>query len=158
MKYRVCFPFLVMTALISPAFSQMGPLGQFLGQTDVGAPTPPGSATYDRATQEYTLSGAGSNVWYRADQFHFAWTKWKGDFIVRARLEFVGKGAAAHRKAGWMARANLDADSPYVDCAEHGDGLTSLQFRRAKGTNTEQITLAITNADVVQLERRGSTY
>ena len=34
---------------------------------------------------------------------------------------------------GWMVRQNLDADAPYADCAEHGDGLTSLQFRRTKG-------------------------
>ena len=30
-------------------------------------------------------------------------------------------------------RTSLDADSPYADAAVHGDGLTSLQFRRTKG-------------------------
>src|SRR5262245_18812772 len=150
--------FLVMSASISPAFAQTGPLGLFTDHTDVGAPKTPGTATYDPAVQEYVITDAGSNVWYRAEQFHFVWTKWSGDFIVRARFEFVGKGAVAHRKVGWMARASLDADSPYADCAEHGDGLTALQFRRTKGTNTDQIKLSITNADVLQFERRGSTF
>ena len=42
--------------------------------------------------------------------------------------------------------------------AEHGDGLTSLQFRRTKGATTEQITLPVTNATVLQFERRGNNY
>src|SRR5215475_1849965 len=89
---------LLMSALISPAFSQTGPLGLFTDHTDIGAPKQAGSATYDPAVQEYVITDAGSNVWYRADQFHFVWTKWSGDFIVRARFEFIGKGAVAHRK------------------------------------------------------------
>ena len=44
------------------------------------------------------------------------------------------------------------------DCAEHGNGLTSLQFRRVKGTDAEQILLSITNADVLQFERRDGKF
>src|SRR5437016_9446120 len=57
-----------------------------------------------------------------------------------------------------MVRPNLDADSPYADGVVHGNGLTSLQSRPAKGTNTQSIVLSVTNADVLQFERRGSTY
>ena len=147
-----------MSSGIFPAFFQENPLGQFEGHTDVGSPKLSGSASYDAANQEYTISGAGTNMWFSGDQFHFVWKKMKGDFILRTRVEFIGKGAVAHRKVGWMVRPNLEADAPYADCAEHGDGLTSLQFRRSKGTNTEQITLSITNADVLQFERKGNTY
>jgi tricorn protease-like protein len=56
-----------------------------------------------------------------------------------------------------MVRPTLEPDAPYVDCAEHGNGLTSLQFRRSKGTNTEQIVLSVTNADMLQFERKGKT-
>jgi TolB protein len=55
-------------------------------------------------------------------------------------------------------RPSLEADAPYADAAEHGDGLTALQFRRTKGANTEQLTLAVTNADVLQFERKGDQY
>ena len=68
-----------------------------------------------------------------SDQTQFAWNKLKGDFIVRARIEFVGMGVDPHRKFGWMARATRDADSPYADACVHGEGLTSLQFRRTQG-------------------------
>jgi TolB protein len=135
-----------------------GTVGQFDEQTDVGVPKLVGSAIYDAATQEYTLSGAGTNMWFGADEFHFAWKKMKGDFILRTRTEFIGKGAIAHRKIGWMVRPNLEPDAPYADCAQHGDGLCSLQFRRAKGANTDQVRLAITNANVLQFERKGTTF
>ena len=38
-----------------------------------------------------------------------------------------------------MIRQSLDADSAYVDVALHGDGLTSLQFRDAKGAATHEV-------------------
>jgi hypothetical protein len=82
----------------------------------------------------------------------------KGDFILRTRTEFIGKGAVAHRKIGWMVRPNLEPDASYADCAQHGDGLCSLQFRPMKGANTDQVRLPITNANVLQFERRGDRF
>jgi TolB protein len=143
---------------IAPARVQKNPLGQFDGHADIGAPALAGSANYDVANQEYTLTAAGTNMWFERDQFHFLWKRMQGDFILRTRVEFIGQGADAHRKLGWMVRPDLGADAPYADCAAHGDGLTSLQFRRAKKVNTEQIVLPITNASVLQFERKGNTY
>jgi Tol biopolymer transport system component len=45
-----------------------------------------------------------------------------------------------------------------VDGVVHGDGLTSLQFRRTKGAITEQRESPVKGAEVIQLERKGSTY
>jgi TolB protein len=146
-------------SLAAPAAStQTQPLGQFEGHADIGAPRLAGSASYDPSNQEYTVVAAGTNMWFARDQFHLAWRRLKGDFILRARAEFIGQGVDPHRKLGWMVRPNLDADAPYADGAEHGDGLTSLQFRPVRGANTEQILLPVTNASVLQLERRGNTY
>ena len=153
---------IVMSSLIAagmaPAWSQENPSGEFSGQTDIGLPKLAGSASYDATNQAYTISGAGINMWFTNDQCHFVWNKMNGDFILRTRAGFIGKGAVEHRKMGWMVRPNLESDAPYVDCAEHGSGLTSIQFRRSKGANTEEIKLAITNADVLQFERKGNTY
>ena len=154
--------FLIMSTIISagtvPALSQSNPPGEFEGNADIGSPKLAGSAEYDSANQVYTVAGAGSNMWFSSDQCHFVWKKLKGDFILRTRLEFLGAGAVPHRKAGWLVRPNLDPGAPHVDTAEHGSGLTSLQFRRAAGNKTEELTLAITNADVLQLERQGHSY
>jgi Tol biopolymer transport system component len=57
-----------------------------------------------------------------------------------------------------MVRSTLDADSPYADVAVHGDGLTSLQYRRGKRAITEQIASSLTGPDFIQLERKGNTY
>jgi len=137
-----------------------GPLGDFEAHTDVGSPKIAGYAAYNGATQTYTLSAGGVNIWAKRDEFHFAYRRMKGDFIVQAMVEFQGKGVDPHRKAGIMARASLtDVDSPYVDGALHGDGLASLQFRKARGEDTAQTEMpAAKGANVIQLERRGDLF
>ena len=158
--HRVILTFMsgILSCGMGPASAQQKTLGSFDGHADIGTPALAGTARYDAAHQEYTLTAAGTNMWFGRDQFHFLWKRLQGDFILRARAEFVGAGTDAHRKLGWMVRPDLDADAPYADGAEHGDGLTSLQFRRAKSANTDQIILPVTNANVLQFERKGSTY
>jgi Tol biopolymer transport system component len=133
-------------------------LGAFDGHGDVGAPKIAGSAVYNPLLQAYTLSAAGTNMWGARDEFQFAWKRMTGDFILQARVELLGKGVDPHRKLGLIVRSTLDADSPYADAVVHGDGLTSLQYRRAKGAVTEQVQSAVKGADVLQLERKGTTY
>ncbi len=133
-------------------------LGAFDGHGDVGTDVKPGSANFDPKSQQYEVAGAGYNIWLDHDEFHFVWKKLKGDFIVYARGELVGKGVELHRKLGWMARASLDGNSAHVNACVHGDGLTSLQFRRATGEKTEEVRSKLTHADVIQLERKGNTY
>jgi TolB protein len=133
-------------------------LGQFEGRGDVGAPQIAGSAAYNPLSQEYALSAAGVNMWAQKDEFQFVWKRMKGDFILQARVRFQGQGVDPHRKAGVIVRATLDADAPYVDAALHGDGLTSLQYRRTKGALTEQVESAAKGPDVLQIERKGTTY
>ena len=55
-------------------------------------------------SQEYTLTAGGTNMWARRDEFHFAWKRMTGDFILQARVELLGKGVDPHRKLGWIVR------------------------------------------------------
>ena len=135
-----------------------GPLGEFTASRDIGRPSRPGSSRYEEKTGTYTLAGSGANVWANADAFHYASRPMKGDFILTARGRLLGKGVDPHRKFGWMIRSTLDSGSAHVSAAVHGDGLTSLQFRRTAGGLTEEVKAPLTGGDVVQLERRGSTY
>lgn len=144
--------------LCSVSFCQQQPIGLFDGQGDVGNVLHPGSATYNAETQQYLVEGSGINMWFDHDEFHFVWKKMKGDFILTANAEFIGKGAEQHRKWGWMVRSTLDSTSAHINAVVHGDGLTSLQFRRKAGATTEEIRSTLTFANVVQLERRGSKY
>lgn len=144
--------------LASSARADGGAVGQFAHHADIGSPEIAGTATYDASVQEYRLAAGGINLWGPTDQFHFAWNEMKGDFILRARVQLIGQGVDPHRKLGWMVRSSLDANSAYADACVHGDGLTSLQYRRTQGADTEQIVLPLKGGDVIQLERRGQTY
>ena len=155
---RVLCALLALSATLIPSPAVAQSLGYFEAAGDVGAPAIAGATAYDATSQTYTITGAGTNMWAERDEFQFAWRKLSGDFIVRAHVRFIGKGVDPHRKIGWIVRQSLDAGSPYADAAVHGDGLTSLQFRRAAGGVTEQIESAVKGADVVQLERRGKAF
>lgn len=148
----------VVVMVSQSVWAQQKPVGVFDGQADVGPVLHPGATTYKPTTQTYEMSGSGTNVWAKEDEFHFAWKRIKGDFIVYVRGNLTGTGVDPHRKIGWMARASLDANAPHMSAAVHGDGLTSLQFRRAKGGETDENKAIITGADVIQLERRGNTF
>ena len=160
MKLNLSITIITMSALFSirSAAAETTSLGLFEANVDVGAPKLAGSASYDAAKNEYTLSGGGSNMWATNDQFQFLYKKMKGDFILRARVEFIGAGKNPHRKIGWMVRPSLEANAPYVDCARHGVDLTSLQYRVAAGAVTVEKQLTNKNPDVIQFERRGSNY
>lgn len=147
---------LLLLACATPAQAQR-PLGDFQGQTNVGTARH-GHASYDPVREVYDVAGSGANMWADHDDFHFVWKRLSGDFILTARGHLLGKGVEAHRKLGWTVRSTLEAGSPHVTAALHGDGLAALQFRRAAGATTEEVRSPATGADVVQLERRGGRW
>ena len=154
LRWLVC-AFFSLTLFVTNAYAQVG---IFDNQSDIGPVKHPGTALFDAATQRYALTGSGANVWGTHDEFHFVWKKMTGDFILRANVAFIGKGVEAHRKIGWMVRSSLDTNSKQINAVVHGDGLTSLQFRKAISGITEEMKSTLTHADVIQLERRGNSY
>ena len=150
--------FLMVTISLTRVVAQQFSVGIFDAQTDVGNVARKGSCLYNQQKQDYTIKGAGTNIWATHDEFHFVYKMMKGDFIVRTNAAFMGKGVEAHRKWGWMARTSLDSASAHVNAVVHGDGLTSLQFRKSTNTETEEKKFSLTAADVVQLERKGNRY
>jgi hypothetical protein len=133
-------------------------LGMFEGQGDVGTVLHPGSVKFDPATSQYIVAGSGENMWSTKDAFYFLWKKASGDNVISADVNFLGEGRNAHRKAVILIRQTLDADSPYVDIALHGVGLTSLQYREEKGAATHEIQAHISAPLRLQLEKRGDYF
>ncbi|HEY2158349.1 MAG TPA: cellulase family glycosylhydrolase [Isosphaeraceae bacterium] len=132
-----------------------GPLGMFEDHGDVGTVLHPGSVAFDASKGTYTVTGSGENMWLTRDAFQFAWKKASGDLTLAADVAFVGAGKDPHRKACLMIRQDLDPDSAYVDVALHGDGLTSLQFREAKGAATHEVQANVKAPKRVRIEKRG---
>ncbi|TAE52179.1 MAG: biopolymer transporter TolR [Bacteroidetes bacterium] len=139
-------------------FAQPGTRSLFVSSSDVGNCKIPGSYRYLPETQEYLLSGSGENMWFGQDQFHFAWRKMKGDFILHAEVNFPEKGVDPHRKAGWIVRHSLESNSPYLSAAVHGDGLAAMQYRKDIGGLTLESRSELTGPQVLQIERRGGMY
>jgi regulation of enolase protein 1 (concanavalin A-like superfamily) len=131
---------LAVCLLAAPAFAQSGNLGAFANSGDVGGPAKKGSAQFDSANGEYRITGSGANIWGKADQFQYVWREMPGNFTVTATLQFLGQGEE-HRKAGIMVRQSLDADSAYGDFLIHGSGMPGLQWRSAKGEDTNTFDL-----------------
>ena len=94
-------------------------------------------------------------MWFASDAFQFAWKQISGDIALTADIAFPQAGGNEHRKAVLMIRKSLDADSPYADVALHGDGLTSLQYRDAKGATTHEIQSNISAPHRLRIEKRG---
>ena len=149
--------FLMVFAISRIALAQepSSTVGIFEGHGDVGTVLHAGTSEYNSSKHSYTLTGSGENMWSDSDNFQFAWKKWSGDASLMADISFVGQGGDAHRKTVLMLRQSLEPDSAYVDVALHGDGLTSLQYREAKGAPTHEIQSNISAPARLRIEKRG---
>lgn len=132
--------------------------GAFEGHGDVGATPEKGSVEFDASASTYRITGGGANMWADVDAFHFVWKRISGDVSITADVEFIGEGKVAHRKAALIVRQSLDAGAAYADVAVHGDGLTSLQYRRTNGAQTEEVRSELKGPKRLRLERRGNQF
>ena len=130
-------------------------LGLFENHADIGNTKIPGSVNYDTNQKSYTISGSGENMWFTEDAFHFVWKEMSGNVSLAANIQWIGKGVNPHRKACLLIRQSLESNSPYADVVVHGDGLTSLQYRKEKGGLTYEIQSNISAPLRIQIEKKG---
>lgn len=130
----------------------------FQTHRDIGKVSHPGSFLYDAAAKTFVLEGSGSNVWGTNDAFFFSWAPVSGDVALSGAVTWLTKGQNPHRKAMLMIRETLDADSAYVDVALHGDGLSSLQFRDAKGGPTREVQFGTNQPALAGIRRQGDVF
>src|SRR5579859_1536221 len=153
-------PALLLLVLSFYGCAQSQSPGVFENHSDIGNPKKNGAVHYDAESQSYTLSGGGYNIWFGRDEFHYLYSKIKGDFILTANFQFIGGGTEPHRKIGWMLRGSLSDNATHVSAVVHGDGLTVLQWRELPGAlmrdPEDQIVFSKKNLQVLQLERRGT--
>jgi hypothetical protein len=148
---------LVFLLVTAAAFGQSPKFGAFTDSGDVGGPPLKGSVEFDAAKGEYKITGSGSDIWGKADEFHYLWREMSGNFSVSATVRFLTDGIA-HRKAVIMLRKTTDTDSPFVHLAIHGDGMPAVQFRNAKADNTNTVDFPLEGPGTwkLKLVRQGS--
>lgn len=137
--------------LTASTFAQTGKFGAFTNSDDVGAPPIKGSAEFDASTGKYRITGSGTDIWGKADQFHYVWREMSGNFAVMATAQFLTEGND-HRKAVIMLRQSLDTDSPFVHAVIHGNGMPGVQFRNTKGGNTNTVDFPIEGPGTFKLK------
>jgi TolB protein len=159
MKYQL-LTLSIVTSFLSMA--QSNDAGIFQTHADIGNPKVKGAVSYDNDIQSYNIKGGGYNIWFNRDEFHYAYNKVKGDFILTANVKLLGAGKDPHRKIGWMIRASEQEDAAHMSAVLHGDGLTVLQWRRLRGAYMrdpqDEIFAIKKNAQIIQLERSGKTF
>ena len=133
-------------------------IGVFESFSDIGSPAIAGEVTYNHVDQTYKIKASGSNIWFGTDSFSFLSKKMNGDFIIQTNISFIGEGHEPHRKTGIMIRSSNASNASMVACTVHGDGLIALQYRSKDGADVEEIKFESTTANVLQLEKRGTTY
>ncbi|MEI7807998.1 MAG: hypothetical protein WCJ07_05890 [Verrucomicrobiota bacterium] len=78
---------------------------------DVGSPALTGSAR--PVGQGWDIVAGGADIWEKADQFHFVYKSFSGDFDLAIRAESFAP-AHLYSKAGIMVRESLKADSAHL--------------------------------------------
>jgi len=144
-----------------PSTTSDTPIGVFQGQSDIGSAVVPGSASFDPATKQYTISSAGYNIWYSRDEFRYLWKKMSGDASLAADLTFPDSKGYGDRKGVLVIRQNLEDDSKEAMLGEHGVGMIHLAWRSDKGAMMKDMqyrfggTLAGVHAKRIGIEKHG---
>ena len=128
------------------------------GTTNIGNTRFPGTMEVDLEGYTITLTGSGQNIGGKEDAFFFGWKKISGDVACQTYVRWKLDGKHPRRSAGWMIRAGLDANDPFVDAVAHGDRLMSMQYRAVKGGETAEVKSPIPGMQSFALERTGDQF
>jgi hypothetical protein len=130
--------------------------GQFATGTDVGAVAAGGGDAFDNTTGTYTVRGSGSDIWGTADEFHYLWAQWEGDFQITTRVDSV-QNVNAWTKAGIMIRANLNPGSMHASLfATPGKGVAFQRRPLENGSSVHTAGPATTAPVWLKLQRTGT--
>ena len=140
------------------------PLGNFDGQSDIGAALVEGNSSYDAATKQYTVRSAGYNIWYQRDEFRFVWKKMSGDISLAADASFPDAEGYGDRKAVLVIRQDMNDDAKEAMIGEHGVGMIHLAWRADRGAQMKDMTyrfggvLNAVHAKRIGIEKQGDSF
>ena len=111
---------------------------------DVGSPALSGSAR--QVGQGWDIIAGGADIWEKADQFHFVYKSFSGDFDLAVRAESF-TSAHLYSKAGIMVRESLKTDSAHLMFLVFANnaprnnnlGAYEMQFRATAGDDCQAI-------------------
>jgi len=101
--------------------------------TDIGGPTPSGSASQSNGV--FTVWGGGADIWDTSDQFTFVNQPWTGDGTIVALVTDLDAADPA-TKVGVMMRESLAENAKNAMALIDGIGEYQYQWRSATGGTT----------------------
>ncbi|MEC0249193.1 PQQ-dependent sugar dehydrogenase [Paenibacillus chitinolyticus] len=124
-------------------------------QQNIGSPALAGSASYDPGAGRFEVSGSGTDIWGKSDQFNFVYQPWTGDGSIVA---LVSSQTNTHdfAKAGITIRETLKPDSKHADLLLTPSNGFTFQYRTETGGASESEKIASTSPAWVKLERKGN--
>jgi hypothetical protein len=138
----------------APALGQSLPTGW--AASDIGAVGAVGSTSGNSTS--FNMSGAGADIWGRADALRFAYVSLKGDGSIVARVATVAY-VHAWTKAGVMMRTSLAPGSQHaLMLVSAGKGLAFQRRLTANGASTSTSGGSGTAPSFVRLTRTGNTF
>ena len=125
---------------------------------DIGAPTPPGSQSYDSRKKVWTVSGGGADITGLSDQFHFVYQKFNANVSAIAHV-LTQSNTSPGAKAGLMIRATKAPGSPnYALLVSPGEGI-KVQVRKILNGDTQKLANPKgTTPAWLKVTRSGNTY
>lgn len=94
--------------------------------TDVGAPSPAGSATFNGGV--FTVSGSGVDIFGTSDQFNYVYQPSAGNGTLIARVTSQSNTGSTNSKAGIIWKASTTSGSPYILIETGPTGATKVQY------------------------------
>ena len=125
---------------------------------DIGRVKIPGSATYDERAMIWTVRGAGSDIFGKADSFQYVYRRLRGDGSITARIESLDR-THPWAKCGVMIRETREPDARNSGLfITPGNGVR-FQCRSTGGVKTDRASVEGITAPVwVKLERKGNRF
>jgi subtilisin family serine protease/regulation of enolase protein 1 (concanavalin A-like superfamily) len=121
---------------------------------DIGTVGQAGSAS--QSAGQFTISGAGADIWGTADSFQFVYQPGSGDTTIVTRVLSL-QNTSANAKAGVMFRASLDPAAAHVILDVEPNGSIEFMTRSTTGGSTAWLSGASRSAPVwLKLTRTGS--
>ncbi len=124
--------------------------------SDIGAVSSAGSATYSSGT--FSVTATGADIWGTADAFHYVYQTFTGDGSITARVASLQQ-VSTWSKAGVMFRETLDANSRQAFMLVSSAKGVAMQWRPTTGgTSLSAAGSSSAPPRWVRLVRSGTTF
>jgi hypothetical protein len=108
------------------------PLGIFTNDSDIGSPSPAGSASYNTSSGNYSVTGGGADIFNTSDQFNYLYKSFTGPGTIVAEVTGT-QNTNAWMKAGIMFRNSASASDTFADVVVSYSQGAVMQYRTANG-------------------------